>query len=114
MTKVSITHQSHMMDVRRVLANVTVPVTCLSIGPPSSSLSGINMGFGWGAWEGGSRPRCTKSMRAALSLSRRWFVSNICPNALCRLDRRHGRLTAVISAVPGPASGRELGQARPT
>src|SRR5258708_30410839 len=47
-------------------------------------------------WEGGSRPRCTKSLHAVFSLSRHWFVSNICPKALCRLKHRHSRFTAVM------------------
>ena len=36
------------MDVRRVFASVTVPVTCSSTGSPSSSSSGINTGLGGG------------------------------------------------------------------
>ena len=43
-----------------------------------------------------SIPRSAKSMRAAASLSDRWFVINICPRGWLRLDRRHGTLTAVI------------------
>src|SRR5216684_49029 len=47
-------------------------------------------------WEGGSKPRCTKSLHAAFSLLRRWFVSNICPKALCWLKHRHSHFTAVM------------------
>src|SRR5216684_29823 len=47
-------------------------------------------------WEGGSRPRCTKSLRAAFSLLRHWFVSNICPKASCWLKRHHSRFTAMM------------------